>query len=123
MRGMTHETLFEGEGWGGACGDCRDPANGRRPSQFVYAMCAQHILGCWSREGRGLNGLDSHEGLFADEQEHASSNPGLQSFLDKKSDEHVYSALYLIAGLFCIYAAFAHGQDFCTSAPPPGIEV
>jgi len=56
-------------------------------------------------------------------QEHASNNPGLQSFLDKKSDEHVYSALYLIAGAFCIYAAFCHGEDFCTSPPPAGLQV
>jgi len=55
-------------------------------------------------------------------QEHASNNPGLQSFLDKKSDEHVYSALYLIAGAFCIYAAFCHGEDFCTSPPPAGLQ-
>eukprot|EP00284_Hemiselmis_tepida_P005822 CAMPEP_0174929502 /NCGR_PEP_ID=MMETSP1355-20121228/27332_1 /TAXON_ID=464990 /ORGANISM="Hemiselmis tepida, Strain CCMP443" /LENGTH=236 /DNA_ID=CAMNT_0016175713 /DNA_START=51 /DNA_END=757 /DNA_ORIENTATION=- len=56
-------------------------------------------------------------------QEHASSNPGLQSFLDKKSDEHVYSALYLLAGAFCLYAAFSHGDSFCTQAPPPGMKI
>ncbi len=56
-------------------------------------------------------------------QEHASSNPGLQAFLEKKSDEHIYSALYLLAGVFCLYAAIFHGENFCTEPPPPGLQV
>ena len=48
-------------------------------------------------------------------QEHASGNPGLQTFLDKKGDEHVFSLLYLAAGIFCLYAAYVHGAEFCVS--------
>mmetsp|Transcript_35423 Transcript_35423/g.87104 ORF Transcript_35423/g.87104 Transcript_35423/m.87104 type:complete len:268 (+) Transcript_35423:1-804(+) len=55
-------------------------------------------------------------------QEHASGNPGLQAFLDKKSDEHLYSFLYLLAGVVCLYAAFWNGDNFCTHAPPPGVK-
>jgi hypothetical protein len=61
--------------------------------------------------------------IFMYFQEHASSNPGLQAFLEKKSDEHMYSALYLLAGVFCLYAAFFHGENFCTLEPPAGVQV
>jgi hypothetical protein len=64
--------------------------------------------------------FDVHSMCF---QEHASSNPGLQAFLDKKSDEHIYSALYLLAGVFCLYAAIFHGEGFCTNEPPTGVQV
>jgi len=47
-------------------------------------------------------------------QERANSSPGLQAFLDKKGDEHAFSCLYLIAGVVCLYAAFWHGEGFCT---------
>jgi hypothetical protein len=55
-------------------------------------------------------------------QEHASGNPGLQTFLDKKGDEHVFSLLYLAAGVFCLYASFVHGAGFCT-APSVTLQV
>jgi hypothetical protein len=48
-------------------------------------------------------------------QERANSSPGLQAFLEKKGDEHAFSCLYLIAGVICLYAAFSHGEDFCTT--------
>lgn len=48
-------------------------------------------------------------------QERANSSPGLQAFLEKKGDEHAFSCLYLIAGIVCLYAAFSHGNEFCTT--------
>jgi hypothetical protein len=48
-------------------------------------------------------------------QERANSSPGLQAFLEKKGDEHAFSCLYLIAGIVCLYAAFTHGDEFCTA--------
>jgi len=48
-------------------------------------------------------------------QERANSSPGLQAFLEKKGDEHAFSCLYLIAGVVCLYAAFTHGEGFCTA--------
>lgn len=39
---------------------------------------------------------------------------GLQSVLARKGDEHAFSLLYLIAGVFCLYAAYGHGDRFCT---------
>jgi hypothetical protein len=48
-------------------------------------------------------------------QERANSSPGLQAFLEKKGDEHAFSCLYLIAGVVCLYAAFTHGEGFCTT--------
>ena len=50
-------------------------------------------------------------------QERANSSPGLQAFLEKKGDEHAFSCLYLIAGIVCLYAAFSHGNEFCTVVP------
>lgn len=50
-------------------------------------------------------------------QERANSSPGLQAFLEKKGDEHAFSCLYLIAGIVCLYAAFSHGNEFCTVMP------
>ncbi|KAJ1479227.1 hypothetical protein T484DRAFT_2890290 [Baffinella frigidus] len=55
-------------------------------------------------------------------QEHASGNPGLQTFLDKKGDEHVFSLLYLAAGIFCLYASYVHGAGFCV-APSVALQV
>ena len=47
-------------------------------------------------------------------QEQANSSPGFQAFLEKKGDEHAFSCLYLIAGIVCLWAAFSHGNEFCT---------
>jgi uncharacterized membrane protein YqjE len=48
-------------------------------------------------------------------QEQANSSPGFQAFLEKKGDEHAFSCLYLIAGIVCLWAAFSHGNEFCTA--------
>eukprot|EP00802_Teleaulax_amphioxeia_P018907 Tamp_19118.p1 GENE.Tamp_19118~~Tamp_19118.p1 ORF type:complete len:371 (+),score=83.81 Tamp_19118:61-1173(+) len=44
---------------------------------------------------------------------------GLQSVLARKGDEHAFSLLYLLAGVFCLYAAYGHGDGFCTNDPAP----
>ena len=45
---------------------------------------------------------------------------GMQSMLARKGDEHAFSLLYLAAGIFCLYAAHAHGDSFCTNTPEGG---
>ena len=52
-------------------------------------------------------------------QEQANSSPGFQAFLEKKGDEHAFSCLYLIAGIVCLWAAFSHGNEFCTAPDSP----
>jgi len=49
-------------------------------------------------------------------QSHAAKNEGLKAFLERKGDEHCFSLLYLIAGIFCLVASFGYGDEFCTSA-------
>jgi hypothetical protein len=44
----------------------------------------------------------------------------MQSMLARKGDEHAFSLLYLAAGIFCLYAAHAHGDSFCTNTPEGG---
>ncbi len=44
---------------------------------------------------------------------------GLRSVLARKGDEHAFSLLYLLAGVFCLYAAYGHGDGFCTNHPTP----
>jgi hypothetical protein len=49
-----------------------------------------------------------------DEGGQKRTSGGLQSVLARKGDEHAFSLLYLIAGVFCLYAAYGHGDGFCT---------
>jgi len=46
-------------------------------------------------------------------QSHAAKNEGLKAFLERKGDEHCFSVLYLIAGIFCLVASFGYGGEFC----------
>jgi hypothetical protein len=47
-------------------------------------------------------------------QSHAAKNEGLKAFLERKGDEHCFSLLYLVAGIFCLVASFGYGGEFCT---------
>ena len=40
--------------------------------------------------------------------------------LKSQGDEHAFSLLYLLAGVFCIYASYSHGDAFCNSSPDEG---
>ena len=42
----------------------------------------------------------------------------LARHLAHQGDEHAFSLLYLAAGAFCLYAAYGHGDSFCTDTPP-----
>ena len=56
------------------------------------------------------------EGGKRDSLQSATSR-GLHSLLTRKGDEHAFSILYLAAGIFCLYAAYGHGDNFCTDDP------
>lgn len=51
-------------------------------------------------------------------QSHAAKNEGLKAFLERKGDEHCFSLLYLVAGIFCLVASFGYGGEFCTGQLP-----
>ena len=42
----------------------------------------------------------------------------LARHLAHQGDEHAFSLLYLAAGAFYLYAAYGHGDAFCTDTPP-----
>jgi hypothetical protein len=41
----------------------------------------------------------------------------LARHLAHQGDEHAFSLLYLAAGAFCLFAAYGHGDSFCTDSP------